>query len=118
MPADTSTAETCLVALCAAADVQPDLPLQVVLDGFAYAVFNLDGSYYATQDLCTHGPGSLAEGFVMGCEIECPFHQGRFDIRSGAPTAAPCTEALRTWTVREIDGQLYIDPSARSGGAA
>ena len=118
MPADTSIAEANLVALCAAADVQPDMPVQVVLNGFAYAVYNLEGRYYATQDLCTHGPGSLAEGFVMGCEIECPFHQGRFDIRTGAATAAPCTEALRTWTVREIDGQLYIDPSERRAAGA
>jgi nitrite reductase/ring-hydroxylating ferredoxin subunit len=118
VPADTPIAEASLVALCAATEVQPDMPLQVTLNGFSYAVFNLDGQYYATQDLCTHGPGSLAEGFVMGCEIECPFHQGRFDIRSGAPTAAPCTDALRTWTVREIDGQLLIDPSEhRQGGA-
>jgi nitrite reductase/ring-hydroxylating ferredoxin subunit len=111
VPAEPQTTEASFVALCPAADVVPDVPVQAVIDGVAYAVFNLDGQYYATQDLCTHGPGSLAEGFVSGCEVECPFHQGRFDIRTGAATAAPCTEALRTWTVREIDGQLCIDPS-------
>jgi nitrite reductase/ring-hydroxylating ferredoxin subunit len=100
-----------LVALCAAADVEPDAPVRVVLDKEAYAVFNLDGQFYATQDQCTHGPGSLAEGFVTGAEIECPFHQGRFDIRTGQATAAPCTQALRTWTVYAIDGQLFINPT-------
>jgi nitrite reductase/ring-hydroxylating ferredoxin subunit len=104
------------VALCSAAEVTPDTPVRVVVDHIAYAVFNLDGRFYATQDECTHGPGSLAEGFVMGAEIECPFHQGRFDIRTGRATAAPCTEALRVWTVHAIDGQLCIDPAEHRVG--
>jgi nitrite reductase/ring-hydroxylating ferredoxin subunit len=106
-----------LVALCAAADVEPDTPVRVVRDNVAYAVFSLDGQFYVTQDHCTHGPGSLAEGFVMGTEIECPFHQGRFDIRTGQPTAAPCIDALRTWTVHVIDGQLCIDMGEHGGAA-
>ena len=100
-----------LVALCDTADVTPDMPLRVVVAEVAYAVFNLDGHFYATQDQCTHGPGSLAEGFLMGAEIECPFHQGRFDIRTGRATAAPCTQALRIWTVHTVDGRLCIDPA-------
>jgi nitrite reductase/ring-hydroxylating ferredoxin subunit len=105
-----------LVALCPSADVEPDTPVRVLLDDVAYAVFNLNGQFYVTQDHCTHGPGSLAEGFVMGTEIECPFHQGRFDICTGQPTAAPCTEALRTWTVHVIDGQICIDPAGHRRG--
>jgi nitrite reductase/ring-hydroxylating ferredoxin subunit len=100
------------IALCAAAAVGPDAPLRVVLGGEAYAVFNLDGRFYVIQDQCTHGPGSLAEGFVVGTEVECPFHQGRFDICTGRPTAAPCIVALKTWKVEVIDGQLCIDPAA------
>ena len=104
-------AGTRLVALCDAAEVTADMPLRVVVDDFAYAVFNLDGCFYATQDQCTHGPGSLAEGFLVGAEIECPFHQGRFDVRTGRATAAPCTQALRIWTVHTVDGRLCIDPT-------
>jgi len=115
VPGEDPISELQLVALCAAADVEPDAPVRIVLGNEAYAVFNLDGHYYATQDQCTHGPGSLAEGFVMGCEIECPFHQGRFDIRTGHPTAAPCIQALKTWTVQVMNGQLFIDPANRSG---
>jgi ethylbenzene dioxygenase ferredoxin subunit len=100
-----------LVALCAASDVEPDTPVRAVLDNAAYAVFSVNDRFYVTQDQCTHGPGSLAEGFVMDTEIECPFHQGRFDIRTGQPTAAPCTEALRIWTAHVIDGQICINPA-------
>ena len=115
MPGEAQITAVHLVALCAAADVEPDAPVRVALGDQAYAVFNLEGRFYATQDHCTHGPGSLAEGFVMGTEIECPFHQGRFDIRTGEPTAAPCTQALRIWTVHLIEGQLRIDPSEHRG---
>jgi nitrite reductase/ring-hydroxylating ferredoxin subunit len=113
--AETQITEARLVALCAAADVEPDTPVRVLLDNVAYAVFSLNGRFYVTQDQCTHGPGSLADGFVMGAEIECPFHQGRFDICTGRATAAPCTEALRTWTVHALDGQIFIDPAEHRG---
>jgi nitrite reductase/ring-hydroxylating ferredoxin subunit len=115
VPGDAQTTADHLVALCAAADVVADAPARVALGNEAYAVFNLDGEFYATQDHCTHGPGSLSEGFVIGTEIECPFHQGRFDIRTGKPTAAPCIQALRIWTVHVIDGRLFIDPAEHRG---
>jgi nitrite reductase/ring-hydroxylating ferredoxin subunit len=108
---NTAAASHRLVALCAASDVEPDTPVRALLGNVAYAVFSLNGQFYVTQDQCTHGPGSLAEGFVMDTEIECPFHQGRFDFRTGQPTAAPCTEALRIWTAHVIDGQICIDPA-------
>jgi nitrite reductase/ring-hydroxylating ferredoxin subunit len=71
------------------------------------AIYNLDGSFYATADTCTHGEASLAEGDINGDEIVCPFHMGAFDIRSGQATLAPCVTALRTWPVR-IDGDEVV----------
>jgi nitrite reductase/ring-hydroxylating ferredoxin subunit len=105
--------EAQLVPLCPAADVTPDTPRRIVHNDTAYAVFRCEDRVYVTQDHCTHGPGSLSEGLVIDCEIECPFHQGRFDIRTGRATGAPCTEGLRTWTAQVIDGQVYIDPAER-----
>ncbi|TPG44919.1 non-heme iron oxygenase ferredoxin subunit [Roseomonas nepalensis] len=105
------TLEDELQALCDTTAVEGDTPVRAELAGEAYAVFLVDGAYYVTQDLCTHGPGSLAEGFVEGGEIECPFHQGKFDIRTGEPTAPPCTEALRTWDARVVEGKVCIDPA-------
>ncbi len=99
-----------LVALCDAADVEEDTPVQAMASGAVYAVFVKDGAYYVTQDLCTHGPGNLSEGFIEDNEVECPFHQGRFNFITGAPTAAPCTDALRIWTAHVVDGKVCIDP--------
>lgn len=101
-----------LAVLCAASDVKADQPARGEIDGISYAIFLIDGQYYVTQDQCTHGPGSLSEGFVEGCEVECPFHQGKFDVTSGLPTAPPCTEALRVWPAQVVDGQVCIDPAA------
>ncbi|MFT8245862.1 non-heme iron oxygenase ferredoxin subunit [Roseomonas sp. BN140053] len=111
------TVEAGLVALCDAAEVSEDTPVRADVAGESFAVFLLEGEFYVTQDLCTHGPGSLSEGFVEGCEIECPFHQGKFDIRTGAATYAPCTEALRTWSARLVDGKVCIDPSEQRSAA-
>lgn len=105
-----------LLALCGAAEVTEDTPVRVAGPDMDYAVFTLDGAFFVTQDLCTHGPGSLAEGFVEGSEIECPFHQGRFDIRTGLPTAAPCSEPLRIWTPQVVDGRVCIDPAEQRVG--
>ena len=101
-----------LAVLCAASDVAADRPARGEIDGHGYAIFLIDGQYYVTQDQCTHGPGSLSEGFVEGCEVECPFHQGKFDITTGLPSAPPCSEALRVWPAQVVDGQVCIDPAA------
>jgi nitrite reductase/ring-hydroxylating ferredoxin subunit len=88
-----------LLEVCDTADVSPDTPFKALVGKTDVAVFQVGDAYYVTQDLCTHGPGSLCEGFVEGDEVECPFHQGKFSITTGLPTAAPCVEALKTWKV-------------------
>jgi nitrite reductase/ring-hydroxylating ferredoxin subunit len=88
------------------------MPARVEHGNLAYAVFRVNGQFYVTQDDCTHGPGSLAEGWVEGEEVECPFHQGRFHIPTGQPTAPPCTVPLRIWPARLIDGAIYIETNA------
>lgn len=103
------------VVLCDADQVSPDMPIRCERNGVAYAVFVLGDRYYVISDTCTHGPGSLSEGYVDGCEVECPFHQGRFDIRTGEVRSAPCSIPVRTWTAYLVNGRIEIDPDeARS----
>lgn len=103
------------VPLCGESDVAPGCTLRAEIGGSVYAVFNVEGNIHVTQDECTHGPGSLSEGYVLDDEVECPFHQGRFHIPTGQATCAPCTEPLKIWKVRIVDGHVCIDPGEHEG---
>lgn len=107
------SATKALRVLCAASGVSEETPCRAELDGSAYAVFKLGAAYYVLADACTHGPGQLSEGTVIGEEVECPFHQGHFNIKTGQPVLPPCTEAVRSWTAFLVDGRVCIDPAER-----
>ena len=107
--------ETTLLELCGTGDVSEDVPYKADLDGLDVAVFQVGDKYYVTVDLCTHGPGSLSEGYVEGDEIECPFHQGKFSIITGEPTAPPCTVPLKTWAVTVRDDKILVDRTQHAG---
>jgi nitrite reductase/ring-hydroxylating ferredoxin subunit len=103
------------IFVCLAAEVEAGLPKRVLLDGYPpLAVFNLGGTFHITDDTCTHGEASLSDGMIEDGEIECPFHLGRFDIRTGQAVMGPCTLPLRVYTTI-IDGdRIMLDPSPAS----
>jgi len=72
------------------------------------AVYNLDGRFFATSDICTHQVALLSGGRIEGDCIECPMHQGRFHIPTGAPRAEPATEALKTYPVKVENDKVYV----------
>ena len=80
----------------------------VVVDGREAAIFRLGDEVFATDAFCSHGHARVCEGFVEGHEIECPLHQGRFDLRSGAATCAPATVAIRTYPLRIDGGRVWL----------
>lgn len=90
-----------------------DLPqgdvVAVEVAGRDIAVYGIDGAPYATDNVCTHGQARLSDGFILGHEIECPLHQGRFDVRDGRPTCEPATDALRCYPIRVQDGRVWVD---------
>ncbi len=78
-------------------------------DGATLAIYNVDGTLYATADLCTHGEASLSEeGILTGKIVECPWHFGTFDVTDGKPTGMPCTVPLRTFAVKVIENRVYV----------
>jgi naphthalene 1,2-dioxygenase ferredoxin component len=85
-------------------DVPPGAVIRVAAGGKSIALFNLDGSFYATEDICTHAHASLAEGFVADDTVECPLHGATFSIKTGEALSAPATEPLKTYPVR-VEGQ-------------
>jgi MocE subfamily Rieske [2Fe-2S] domain protein len=83
--------------------------LGVTVGARDYALYRApDGTVSASQGFCSHEAALLAEGFVVGTAIECPRHQGRFDIRTGAALNAPACVDLRMYPVKEADGRLWL----------
>ncbi len=75
------------------------------------ALYEVEGEIYATDNLCTHGAARMSDGFLEGREIECPLHQGRFDVCTGRALCAPVTQNIKTYPVK-IEGQrVMIDLS-------
>jgi 3-phenylpropionate/trans-cinnamate dioxygenase ferredoxin component len=72
------------------------------------ALYRAKGQFYATQDVCTHEHAYLSDGVVVDCIVECPFHQGRFDVRTGEALGAPVIVPLKTYPVKIVDGQIYV----------
>ena len=92
----------------AEADLWDDAGVSIVVQGLDIAIFRSGDAVYATDNLCTHGHARLCDGFVEGHEIECPLHQGRFDLRTGAATCAPAVDAVKTYPVRIEGGRVYL----------
>jgi 3-phenylpropionate/trans-cinnamate dioxygenase ferredoxin subunit len=90
------------------ADLVENEPLAVAIDNEHIALYLLDGDVYATHNICTHQFALLSEGYMEDGCIECPLHQGRFDIRTGAARCAPATTAVRTYGVRVEDGAIMV----------
>jgi 3-phenylpropionate/trans-cinnamate dioxygenase ferredoxin subunit len=89
-------------------EVPPGGKLLADVDGRAIAVFNVDGTLYAIDDVCTHDGGPLAEGEFTGCEIQCPRHGARFDVRTGKALCFPAFEPVATHAVEARDGQIFV----------
>lgn len=81
---------------------------QVWIGDLAVAVYKAEGRFFASQDLCTHEQAYLSDGVVVGCVIECPFHQGRFDIRTGKALGPPVVVPLQTFPVRVVNDRIFV----------
>ena len=89
-------------------DVPEDDVMGIVVAGRDLALYSAGGEIFATDNICTHGQARLCEGFLEGHEIECPLHQGRFDVRTGQPTCAPVTEAIRSYPVKVEGDRVFL----------
>jgi biphenyl 2,3-dioxygenase ferredoxin component len=97
------------VELCKADEIAPGNALKIEAAGLTVAVFNVEGEFFVTDDACTHGPGSLSEGFVDGDVIECNFHNGQFNIKTGEVVSPPCMIPIKTYPAVVEDGKVFIE---------
>jgi len=101
---------TDLVDLCATTDVAEGEIFRARLpSGHAVAIYCVNGDFFATDDMCSHGEASLSEdGSLEGYEVECSWHFGRFDVRTGDACAMPCEHPLRIWPLKIEGGRILV----------
>lgn len=94
-------------------DISPDTgTLRVVVNEEAVCLYKVDGAIFATQDKCPHGNASLADGYLENGTIECPLHQGVFDVATGKPLCPPVTTDIKVYEIKvDVDTILIrTDP--------
>jgi len=96
------------VRVAGRSEIAPGGKKLVEIDGRAIAVFNVDGTFYAIDDVCTHDGGPLAEGDLEGNEIRCPRHGARFDVRTGAALSFPAIEPVATHRTELRGDEVYV----------
>ena len=95
--------------VCKTGDLQPGTTMRVVVDGMPIAVFNLDGEFFALDDICSHALASLSEGYVEEGMVECPKHGSQFDVRTGEVHSLPATRPVATHHVTVKDDEIYVE---------
>jgi 3-phenylpropionate/trans-cinnamate dioxygenase ferredoxin subunit len=96
------------VKVASRSELLPGQKKLIDIDGRAIALFNVDGSFYAIDDICTHDGGPLAEGELRGCEIQCPRHGARFDVRNGRALSMPAIEPVASHEVELRGEDVYV----------
>jgi nitrite reductase/ring-hydroxylating ferredoxin subunit len=91
-----------------AGDIEPGEAVAALCNGREIAVYRVGDRFFATDNRCTHAAASLSDGYLEGEVIECPLHQGLFNIRTGAALCSPAIRAVRTYPTRLNDGQVEV----------
>lgn len=90
----------------------------VDVDGHDVALFAVGDEIFATDNRCTHGEARLSDGFLLDDEIECPFHQGRFNVRTGMAMCAPVTGCIRTYPVKIEGARVFLKLETETADAS
>jgi 3-phenylpropionate/trans-cinnamate dioxygenase ferredoxin subunit len=96
------------VKLAETADVAPGQVRVFEVQGRSIALCNVDGAFYAIDDVCTHDGGPLDQGEIDGHQIECPRHGARFDVRNGRALTLPAVRPVRSYPVQVEDGVVKV----------
>ncbi|MFM0016547.1 non-heme iron oxygenase ferredoxin subunit [Paraburkholderia sediminicola] len=97
------------VEAAALGDIEDEDVMRFDHAGHTYAIYRVNGNVYASDGLCTHEHVHLSDGLVMDHVIECPKHNGRFDMRDGRPLCAPVCEKLKTYPAKIEAGRILIE---------
>lgn len=105
------------IEVCASADLDREDVIRFDHGRRTYALCrDAESRLYATDGICTHGNTHLADGLVKGGIIECPKHNGRFNLHDGSPARSPVCRGLNTYPIEERRGRIWLN-TTRAGGA-
>ena len=96
------------IALAKTADVPPGRVNVYEVGDRQIAICNVDGTFYAIDDICTHDGGSLDQGQLEGDEIECPRHGARFDVKTGRPLTLPAVMPVKSYPVQVEGDEIKV----------
>lgn len=99
------------VYVAAAADVPPETATRLTYNGVDIAVFNVEGTFYAIGDTCTHAEASLSEGDFYDDRVECPLHGSPFDVTTGKALGGQATGNSGKYATKVEDGVIYVNPN-------
>ncbi len=97
------------VKVATTGDLAPGQGKMVEVDGKKIALFNLEGSFYAIHDTCTHRGGPLSEGEIEGEQVTCPWHGAIFDIKSGEVLGPPAPKGVARYNVRVAGTDIEVE---------
>ena len=80
----------------------------VVAGGLKLLVCRVDDALYAIENRCPHAEVPMTRGKLAGCLLECPFHGGKIDVRTGQPAGPPIRRPVETFEVRRVEGGVEI----------
>jgi len=95
--------------VCHVNEIAEGTARSVEIGDLQLALYNIGGTFYATDNRCTHARAHLSEGFIEGDTVECPLHGGRFHIPTGQPLSPPVRTPVCVYRVRVIDNEIYIE---------
>ena len=96
------------VKIATTAEIPPGSVNVDQVDGRQIAVCNVDGTFYAIDDVCTHDDGPLAEGYLEGDELECPRHGARFDVKTGQALTLPAVMDVTSYPVQVEGDEIKV----------
>lgn len=99
-----------LLKVCNVEDVPPGGSFRAEIDGYPpLAVFNVEDGYFVINDTCSHGEASLCDGEIEGGQVECPWHNAKFCIKTGEALTFPAVEPQKRYVAQRVGQEIMIE---------
>ncbi|MEI6221829.1 MAG: non-heme iron oxygenase ferredoxin subunit [bacterium] len=82
---------------------------KTIINNQKIAIYNVDGTIYATENRCSHQEVELSNGILHNCQIECPWHGAQFDLKTGQVKALPAALPIKTYPTKVENGKIFIE---------